>query len=78
MSAATHATAANDNAVRLSIALQSLCDAALRGEVPTVEQLADTHRAAAHVQYLTALTLHSVARLPAPERREIAEVAHAL
>lgn len=72
MSAARHATDANSEALRLSLALQDLCASALLGALPTAEQLVALHRTSACVQYHTARTLYAVGQFNDSERREAA------
>jgi hypothetical protein len=69
MSATRHATDANAEALRLSLALEDICANALRGVMPTTEELAALHRQSRFVQYHTARAVHSTS-LPSADRRD--------
>lgn len=69
MTATRHATDANAEALRLSLALEDICANALLGVSPTTEQLGTLRSQSQFVQFNTARTMHATAMFPAPDRR---------
>jgi len=69
MSATRHATDANDEAGRVHLIVQRMCEQSLLGVSPTPEELAALHRSLACVRYHTARTVYATSQFPAPERR---------
>lgn len=84
MSASRHASDANQEAIRLHVAIQSLCERNALGNNITAEELSTLLRGSAGVQYHTARTLFAVGQFHAMDRRDLAaaipamaqEVAH--
>jgi hypothetical protein len=72
MSATRHASDANNEALRLHLAIQSLCERNALGENITAEDLSALLRGSVGVQYHTARTLYAVGQFHAAERRELA------
>lgn len=71
MSANRHATDANNEALRLHLAIQSLCERSALGNNITAQELADLLRGSVGVQYHTARTLYAVGQFHAAERRNL-------
>lgn len=69
MTAARHSQDANNEALRLRLAIQDLSARLAFGDAVTTEHLDDLLRKSACVQYHTARTMHAVTLFPAPERR---------
>jgi hypothetical protein len=72
VSAAQHATDANVEALRLSLALKDMCDRALLGELPTHSELGALLLKSRCVQYHTARAVHATSLFPVVDRRELA------
>lgn len=78
MSAARHATDANTEAIRLHVAIQTLCERNALGNNITAEELGALLRGSVGVQYHTARTLYAVGQFHATDRRDVAAVIPAM
>ncbi len=77
MSASRHASDANDEALRLHLAIQALCERNALGDNITAEDLTALLRGSVGVQYHTARTMYAVGQFHRVERREVVgEAAH--
>jgi hypothetical protein len=74
MSATRHASDANTEALRLHLAIQSLCERNALGENITAEQIGQLLRTSVCVQYHTARTLYAVGQFGGVDRRDVAAV----
>lgn len=74
MSAARHATDANEEAKRLHMSIQDLCERSVLGENITPEQIGALLRTSACVQYHTARTQYAVAQFADQERRDLVKM----
>jgi hypothetical protein len=75
MSANRHAADANDEAGRVHLIVQAMCEQSLLGVAPTSEELAALHRSLACVRYHAARTVYATSQFPAPDRRAPAATA---
>lgn len=78
MSATRHASDANAEALRLHLAIQSLCERNALGDNITAEDLSALLRGSVGVQYHTARTLYAVGQFHAIDRRDVAAVIPAM
>ena len=69
MSAARHAKDANDEAGRVHLTVQAMCEQSLLGVAPTSEELAALHRSLACLRYHAARAVYAAGQFPSPDRR---------